>query len=42
MFTAIRRLTAEDWNRDIADLKRSAGPQGTFNYTFFKATGRKP
>ena len=35
-------MTAEDWNRGIADLKRSAGAEGTFNYTFFKAVGRKP
>jgi hypothetical protein len=36
-------LISEDgWNRGIADLKRSAGADGTFNYTFFKAVGRKP
>jgi ubiquinone/menaquinone biosynthesis C-methylase UbiE len=35
-------MTEEDWNRGIADLKRSAGVDGTFNYTFFKATGVKP
>ena len=34
-------MTAEDWKRGIADLKRSAGAEGTFNYTFFKAVGRK-
>lgn len=34
-------MSMEDWNRGIADLKRSAAADGTFNYTFFKATGRK-
>lgn len=26
----------------VADLARSAGPEGSFTYTFFKATGRAP
>jgi SAM-dependent methyltransferase len=30
-----------EWNKGIKDLKRSAGPGGTFNYTFFKAVGKK-
>ena len=30
-----------DWDRGIADLKRSAGSDGTFCYTFFKATARR-
>jgi SAM-dependent methyltransferase len=35
-------MNEANWNRGIADLKRSAGADGTFNYTFFKAVGRKP
>jgi SAM-dependent methyltransferase len=31
-----------DWDKGIADLKASAGPNGTFCYTFFKATGIRP
>jgi SAM-dependent methyltransferase len=31
-----------DWDEGIADLKRSAEADGTFCYTFFKATGRRP
>jgi SAM-dependent methyltransferase len=34
-------ITAKEWEKGIAELKRSAGPDGTFNYTFFKATARK-
>jgi SAM-dependent methyltransferase len=30
------------WDRGIADLKASAGPNGTFCYTFFKAVAVKP
>lgn len=29
------------WNQGIADLKRTAEADGTFIYTFFKATGQK-
>ena len=29
------------WNRGIKDLYRTTEPDGTFCYTFFKATGRK-
>jgi SAM-dependent methyltransferase len=34
-------ITRADWDRGIADLKASAGPNGTFCYTFFKATAIK-
>jgi SAM-dependent methyltransferase len=30
-----------DWDRGIRELKLSSGPNGTFNYTFFKAIGWK-
>ena len=30
------------WDVGIADLKASAGPEGTFCYTFFKAVAVKP
>jgi SAM-dependent methyltransferase len=30
------------WDKGIADLKASAGPDGTFCYTFFKAVAVKP
>jgi SAM-dependent methyltransferase len=30
------------WDKGIADLKASAGPNGTFCYTFFKAVAVKP
>jgi SAM-dependent methyltransferase len=30
------------WEQGIADLKESAGPEGTFCYTFFKAVAVKP
>jgi len=30
---------AADFDRGIADLKRTAREDGTFSYTFFKATG---
>lgn len=31
-------ITAADWDRGIADLRRTAAPDGTFHYTFFKGT----
>ncbi len=31
------RMNAADWRQAIADLERTAGPDGVFNYTFFKA-----
>jgi hypothetical protein len=35
-----RRLMAPgEWTRAIDDLHRTAGPDGVFNYTFFKARG---
>lgn len=33
-------MGAEEWDEGIADLKRSALADGTFCYTFFKATAR--
>jgi SAM-dependent methyltransferase len=39
---AAKLISEQEWNRGIADLKLSAESNGTFNYTFFKATGRKP
>lgn len=30
------------WRQAIADLHRSASPDGVFNYTFFKARAEKP
>jgi hypothetical protein len=30
------------WDKGIADLNASAGPDGTFCYTFFKADAVKP
>jgi ubiquinone/menaquinone biosynthesis C-methylase UbiE len=40
---ALKRKLIEpaDWNQGIADLYETAGQYGTFNYTFFKATGFK-
>jgi SAM-dependent methyltransferase len=38
---AAKLISEQDWNRGIADLKLSAEAGGTFNYTFFKAVGRK-
>jgi len=35
-------MSAADFERGIADLYRSAQKDGTFCYTFFKATARKP
>jgi SAM-dependent methyltransferase len=34
--------TPADWDRGVADLLRAAGPDGTFHYTFFKATAVNP
>jgi len=34
-------ITEADWNKGITDLYRSAGADGTFCYTFFKAVGKK-
>jgi hypothetical protein len=36
-----RLMTPEDWDRGIAELTASAGDDGTFCYTFFKATARR-
>ena len=38
---AAKMMTAEDWRRGIDGLYRAAEEDGTFNYTFFKATGIK-
>jgi SAM-dependent methyltransferase len=40
---AIRRnmIDAESWDKGIRDLARTAEPDGTFCYTFFKAVGVK-
>jgi SAM-dependent methyltransferase len=35
-------LTATAWDRGIADLRRTAEPDGTFHYTFFKAHAVNP
>ncbi|GAA2305466.1 methyltransferase domain-containing protein [Actinomadura luteofluorescens] len=34
--------TPADFDRAVADLRRAAGPEGTFHYTFFKATAVNP
>jgi len=34
-------ITETGWEQGIAELYRSADTDGTFNYTFFKAVGRK-
>jgi hypothetical protein len=34
-------MDAAGWRRGIADLRRTAGPGGVFNYTFFKARAMK-
>lgn len=34
--------TAEHFDRGIADLQRTTADDGTFNYTFFKATAHRP
>jgi hypothetical protein len=33
--------TPAEWERGLADLRRTAGPGGTFHYTFFKALAVK-
>lgn len=42
--TAVARglATADGWARGVADLHRTAGPDGTFHYAFFKAAGSTP
>ena len=30
------------WRQGIADIRQTAGPEGVFNYTFFKARGVRP
>jgi SAM-dependent methyltransferase len=35
-------IDAERFDQGIRDLERTAGPDGVFNYMFFKATGRRP
>lgn len=34
-------MDASSWRRGIEDLRASAGPEGVFNYTFFKAKALK-
>jgi hypothetical protein len=34
--------TPADWDRGIADLHRTADPDGAFHYTFFKARAVRP
>ncbi len=34
-------IDEQTWNKGISDLYRAAQSDGTFNYTFFKATGAK-
>jgi hypothetical protein len=34
-------LDAAAWDRAIAGLRRAAGPDGVFCYTFFKAVGQR-
>jgi len=36
-----RMMTEADWTRGIADLYRTAEPDGVFCYTFFKAVGTR-
>jgi hypothetical protein len=36
-----RLITPKEWNKGISDLYATAGPDGTFNYTFFKGTAFK-
>lgn len=38
---ALELLDARAWDEGIAELERTAGSEGTFNYTFFKAVARK-
>ncbi len=39
---ATGRISRGAWDKGIADLRTSAGPNGTFCYTFFKAVAVKP
>ena len=34
-------IKSEEWDKGISDLYAAAGPDGTFNYTFFKGTAFK-
>jgi len=34
-------MSGEEWDRGVADLYRTAGEEGTFSYTFFKAVASK-
>lgn len=34
-------MKAKDWDTGIAELERAATPEGTFCYTFFRATARR-
>ncbi|MBB0231451.1 methyltransferase domain-containing protein [Streptomyces calidiresistens] len=36
------RPAADEWERGMADLRRTADGEGTFHYTFFRATARAP
>ncbi len=38
---ATEMIDEQTWNKGIRDLYRAAESDGTFNYTFFKATGTK-
>jgi hypothetical protein len=38
---AAQMIASQDFDRGIRDLYRTAAPDGTFCYTFFKATGVK-
>ncbi|MBP2133962.1 hypothetical protein J2128_001928 [Methanomicrobium sp. W14] len=35
-------ITKYEWDRGISDLYKTAGENGTFCYTFFEATGKRP
>jgi hypothetical protein len=37
-------VTSADWEREreVADLRRTAGADGTFPYAFFRATATRP
>lgn len=37
----LKMMSQAEWDKGIADLYRSSEPDGTFCYTFFKATGIK-
>jgi hypothetical protein len=34
-------MDATSWRQGIEDLRKTAGPDGVFNYTFFKARAKK-